>query len=822
MSKKIFCSIPDVCLDQQQPVAAQVRSQLRAALEAGIEPTSVPRGVVSQAVFLDEPELTAVLELSQKRGVVPGKIVGGLMYAQHLGGRLTHEAQNDPNVTTEPVLEGLRTGQIRVLQQAAPLLRDGKVVFSECGTGTGKARLIAHAAAFLLDARDQGTAPGLPDVVGMLKGIDAALPDYLQEHIRAAVQVRTERLSKLDAPPPACVVACAPSIENVSHLVAEWIAVRPAVDPNGLRRVAVRLGRGQFVSQAALEALLDEAAAEGGHGYPSIRRWMAQMPAGKTRATRALLAIEPGLRGLMADLMAVATEDFQAGAPILDLKACALHNDSGAAGEEGDDQADDDVACYREHMQRYAEGFDLLFTTTALVCLDNLQLTSFTRANLLPVNILGLLVDEGHQLESIQANIAARGLSLSRLVADLKRLKSVTSGDHARKALEKVQHLRTWMSDFPDEAMLPPGQSDPGRQRSWEACKGLMREIAKDLESLKASRSKKGLDTAGTKSLRAVIAARSVLSYACGIGESSPRGIVSQSPVRGFISMTFGPPTVVRHLMARWAQTPCAMLFSGTLFHMSASGSSARAAAADVGAISRFAQTDALHPSWLFKPVELIQPSLENFHRFMPPKRDESTDAALRGWLEAVSQVICKAAKDSVGGMLVLMTGYQRLDILRALIAEALPESERGRLIAQAPHTGVGVVAEQFIALSRSGTRPICIATGAAWTGLDLSDREVAPANDFLLTDIVIPAAPFGLERSTTHSERRRRMGFVAELMGVQQRLRQGFGRLVRREGVQSRRIWLLDGRLIHPATATRFADIRRATKPYLHRGTLE
>lgn len=820
MSKKIFCSIPDVCLNEQQPVAVQVRAQLRAAIEAGIEPTSVPRGVVSQAVFIAEPELSAVLDLSRKRGVVPGKIVGGLMYAMHLGTRATGEVQNDPKAAVEPNLAGLRTGQVRVLQQVAPMLRDGKIVFSECGTGTGKARLIAHAAAYLLDARDRDAAPGLPNIELMLKGVDADLPDYLQEHIRSAREAHAERMKKLDAPSPACVVACAPSIENVSHLVSEWLAVRQTLDPQGLRRVGVRLGRGQFVSASALEALLDEAEQESGYTYPSIRKWMQQMPAGATRASRALLAIEPGLSGLMVDLMAVAAQDFHAGAPILDLKACALE-----AGEDDDDAEDDDTQddneYYRAHMKRYTEGFDILFTTTALVSLDNLLLAKPGRQSLLPVNILGLLVDEGHQLESIQANIAARGLSLSRLIADLKRLKSVTSGDHARKALDKTMVLRDWMSNFPDEALLPPGAGDPLMQSKWEACVVQMRAIAQDLGALRGPSSKKGLDTASTKSMRAVQAAQAVMSHVSGNGEYAARGIVSQSPIRGYISMTFGPSTVVRHLMARWAVTPCAMLFSGTLFHMSASGASARTAAAALGAISRFAQTDALHPTWLFKPVELIQPSLENFHRFMPPKREEATDAALRGWLEAVAQVICKAAQDSAGGMLVLMTGYQRLEMLQEMVAKALPEEQHGRLIAQAPHAGVGVMAERFIALSREGLRPICIATGAAWTGLDLSDRDVKPQEDFLLTDIVIPAAPFGLERSTTHAERRRRMGFVAEIMGVQQRLRQGFGRLVRREGVRARRIWLLDGRLVNPALATRFADIRRATKPYLNRRTI-
>jgi Rad3-related DNA helicase len=66
-----------------------------------------------------------------------------------------------------------------------------------------------------------------------------------------------------------------------------------------------------------------------------------------------------------------------------------------------------------------------------------------------------------------------------------------------------------------------------------------------------------------------------------------------------------------------------------------------------------------------------------------------------------------------------------------------------------------------------------------------------------------------------------RNMGFAAELVEVQRRLRQGLGRLVRREGVQGRRIWILDGRLVNPANSTRFEDVRRPLKAYLKRGRI-
>jgi len=815
MSKKIFCYIPDVCLNSEEPVAAQVRAQLKQAIENLVSPTSIPRNTKRQTVQIDEPELQQIEELALRMGMVQGKLIGGLLYAQHLGHKMKGAGVDDPTHLVKPVLEGLRVGQSRVLQQVAPLLRDGKLVFSECGTGTGKARLIAHAAAYLLDLRDRSELPSLPEVDRMLVKEDGkSVPDYLTTHIKETRAVHAVRMQRMaDSPSPACVVACAPTIENLAHLVSEWIAVRPAVDERGLRRVALRLGRGQFVNLSALQSLLDEAD-PAGLSNPRTRAWFKQMPAGQTAATRSLLAIEPGLRGLMVDLMTVANEDFQAGEPWIDVKGCALSNDSVLDDE-------DDSTHHNEHMRRYAEGFDILYTTTAMVCLDNLKLRDPDSAGLLPATIAGILVDEGHQLESIQANLASRGLSLSRVLADLKKLRSTVGGAHAEKALENLLLARTWLSDLPNESLLPPGPEEVAQRTTWNACLLLMREAGKEMEKLVQKGAKKSLDTASTKAIRSVKSAASVIAYATSGGEHPPRGVLEHSPVRGYISMNFGPSEVNRHLMARWSVTPCAMIFSGTLFHISASGTSARSAAFAVGAVSRYAQTDPLHPSWLYKPVEFLQPSLDSFHRFMPPKREEATENAMRGWLESVAQVIARASTDAGGGMLVLMTGYQRLSILEEMLKLALPATEHERVMAQKAHTGTSVMAEEFRVRAQKGLRPIWLATGAAWTGLDLSDRDVPAEQDFLLTDLVVPAAPFGLERSTTHIARLRRLGFVTELMGVQQKLRQGFGRLVRREGVTRRRIWLLDGRLVNPATAQRFADVRRAASPYLRRASI-
>jgi ATP-dependent DNA helicase DinG len=79
---------------------------------------------------------------------------------------------------------------------------------------------------------------------------------------------------------------------------------------------------------------------------------------------------------------------------------------------------------------------------------------------------------------------------------------------------------------------------------------------------------------------------------------------------------------------------------------------------------------------------------------------------------------------------------------------------------------------------------------------LDLADDENPPERDFLLTDIIIPRLPFGTEHSTIHERRKEQWGFIYEVYRAAFQFRQGLGRLIRREGVTNRRLWLLDARM--------------------------
>jgi CRISPR type IV-associated DEAD/DEAH-box helicase Csf4 len=84
---------------------------------------------------------------------------------------------------------------------------------------------------------------------------------------------------------------------------------------------------------------------------------------------------------------------------------------------------------------------------------------------------------------------------------------------------------------------------------------------------------------------------------------------------------------------------------------------------------------------------------------------------------------------------------------------------------------------------------------------------------DLLLTDLVIPAIPFGTNRTMTHAARVAYAKFPAEKSEAMMTFRQWLGRPVRREGLAHRRIWVLDGRLAsvqHARWATDFTALLR------------
>jgi len=810
-AQKLFCYIPDACIDLRDDVSAQVRTQLKEALSLNLEPSGIPKNHTRQAVnIMDGADLVAVRKLSAQINLAPGRVIGGLLYAL-----LLHKK---PEKVASIETRGLRRAQEDCLIEAAPMLKAGKLVLVEAGTGSGKSRIIAHAAAFALSLRKSGlpalrnftSSSDVPEASSEMGGDQAAdkktrsfsTPEFLLRHAQKAIDARTVFFDQHGGQPNVALI-CAPSVENIVHLLKEWRIVRPTLDPDGLLSVAIVLGRAQYVSASKLQLLLDNAEPDDG-GMDPIRQWLdGGMKEHFTDSTRALAQDAPCVSGLKDDLEWL-------------CKGTSL-NASDAELDESSPK--EEIGAYQA-LRHAASLADMVFTTTAMLCMDSMRLADSKQPRLLPYPA-ALFVDEAHTLESIQASMAAKSFSFVRLRAELRSCdwSSIGKKGACEDVLRALKVAAEKLERVPDGTPLPIDRcDDPLAQFHWRGAQDSLRDLGMAIEVFAKVSDKRSGNLSGT--MRRALKYAEDARYTLGIIKEGYRGFMNQSPRRRQISFTMGPKSVQRHLLARWATTPMGMLLSGTLAHIGSGGGDYSAIKAELSIPSiRCSETRSMHPSWLHSTPVIMQPGRENFHHFMPPKITNNADAdeaEMRAWLHNCTRVIDLAATSAKGGTLVLVTSFDKIDGFWRTIEKGHPHLVN-RIIAQKRHGRFSQTADHFRKEAIAGNRPIWLATGQAWTGLDLTHREVDASEDFLLTDLVIPHCPFGLDRTTTHQARLDRVGFRTEVIGVQRRLRQGMGRLVRREGLQHRRIWLLDGRLKHPAAGyTR--DLNLFLTRYLHR----
>jgi ATP-dependent DNA helicase DinG len=92
----------------------------------------------------------------------------------------------------------------------------------------------------------------------------------------------------------------------------------------------------------------------------------------------------------------------------------------------------------------------------------------------------------------------------------------------------------------------------------------------------------------------------------------------------------------------------------------------------------------------------------------------------------------------------------------------------------------------------KAGDAPIWLATGSAWTGIDITDKDVSAENDAAIKNLIIMKLPFEQPAGSNVNYNE----LVARCLI---RLKQGIGRLVRRPGRKDMTLAILDGRLFKP-----------------------
>jgi ATP-dependent DNA helicase DinG len=214
---------------------------------------------------------------------------------------------------------------------------------------------------------------------------------------------------------------------------------------------------------------------------------------------------------------------------------------------------------------------------------------------------------------------------------------------------------------------------------------------------------------------------------------------------------------------------------------------------------------------WIYNSPTLYTADPDDALAFAYPGGEAPLE--LENWFTTIASSISIIAKDAVGGTLVLCNSYADTEALGNRL-NALKQ----RLIIQMRGDSVKPLTALLKAKARDGERPVWLATGPAWTGLNLRDDLAKNASDDrILTDLVITRSPMGRNRTAAHMARVSRLGFEQELLDAAFTLRQGLGRLIRREGLRERRVWFLDGR-IYTERGT-FYKINALLRTYPHRG---
>lgn len=182
-----------------------------------------------------------------------------------------------------------------------------------------------------------------------------------------------------------------------------------------------------------------------------------------------------------------------------------------------------------------------------------------------------------------------------------------------------------------------------------------------------------------------------------------------------------------------------------------------------------------LHSKWLAENVRLTL-----------PESHESFDPSSESYISNCENEIKRITNDTDGGTMVLCTSYEQIEKLELRLASP-------RVIAQRKGQSVRMLANTYLERYKAGGAPIWLATGAAWTGIDITDKEVRAENDAAIQNLIIMKLPF--EQPAGHNK----VNYNELIARCLFRLKQGIGRLVRRPGRKGMTLTILDGRLCQP-----------------------
>ena len=429
-------------------------------------------------------------------------------------------------------------------------------------------------------------------------------------------------------------------------------------------------------------------------------------------------------------------------------------------------------------IQKSAVEADLLFCTHAMLARAHQE-----RWSAFPAPEV-LIVDEAHLLEMELARIHSMSLSLASLY---RRLQETALAQGAKshsvvfKALKECIKTRNRLRKIGRENGHQRLRIAPGME-FFEEMKDILENLDKNLSSRSLS------------VVRDINDDREVVRECLEIlGGRKGSGVLEFSSDPRFSVLVAGRETVGDILGNLWKSVGSAAACSASLFTPDEFGDIDPDFMLSLLALPR-GRTDTPLPvvaPWVTDIPTMHLPSPELSPRLSRTPGKTRTQETESDWMANVALQCRKIAEEAKGGTLILASSYSQVEALAAGLSD-IPN----RLVVQRPEEKFQLAEDRFRSLHRLHRRPVLIGTGVAWTGVDLTDKSVAPDKDSLLTDLVIACLPIGLNRTTSAYHRFQTMGIESLAKETLLILRQGLGRLVRHPQAKDKHIWVLDGRI--------------------------
>lgn len=417
-----------------------------------------------------------------------------------------------------------------------------------------------------------------------------------------------------------------------------------------------------------------------------------------------------------------------------------------------------------------------------------------------------LIVDEAHQLEENFSSANTVKISVRRLpvlfakLMKLKLIKSTESEISPSRIYEKLQGVCTKLSSA--------NVSSPGAKvfLNWSSPSvkdKAITQYAEDLATIMTSFAINGNVEEASNLRRSQYAFKRMLSAA-----RYNVALFSNSPIRQYPQILFGSTNHAAdfRMLFNALGVESTLLLSATIFLPSIGGA---------WSSTRFLSNLGLRPeetvglriepqAWLTQPVTVymapkpsdISRDFGAGHTILHPSNDQKET---QNWIRQLSVLCNWSISTAAGGTLVLMTSYESASLLYKELLKQVP-SLKDAVLMSGPQLGArpSDLRARFIELYRSGIKPVWIAVGSVWTGLNLSDLSIPAEEDNLLTDLIIPRTPYSLNQTISAAAKGLTAAkHIQALEEAGSTLKQGIGRLVRREGIPcNRRIFYIDSRI--------------------------